>query len=82
MTASDEVQDVSADKSFDAAASWAEPNNIWLETAWMVLEAANDRGDNLTIEACQRIIDDDSGGDLPAQSDLNTILSFLDAHAH
>jgi hypothetical protein len=43
--------------------------------------AAPDRGDNLTIEACQRIIDDDLGGNLPAQSDLNAILGFLDAHS-
>jgi hypothetical protein len=53
-----------------------------VETAWTVLEAANDLGDNPTIEACQRVIDDDSGGDLPAQSDMNIIFGFLDAHAH
>ena len=55
---------------------------IWVETACSVLEAANDLGDDLTIEACQRVIDDDSGGDLPAQSDMNTVFSILDAHAH
>jgi hypothetical protein len=82
MTASEEIQDASVDKSFGAAASWAKPNNIWVETAWTVLEAANDVGDNLTIEACQRVIDDDWGGDLPAQSDMNTIFGFLDSHAH
>jgi hypothetical protein len=82
MTASEEIQGVSVDKSFGAAASSAKPNNVWVETAWTVLEAANDLGDNLTIEACQRVIDDDSGGDLPAQSDMNTIFGFLDAHAH
>jgi hypothetical protein len=82
MTASEEIQDVSVDKSLGAAASSAKPNNVWVETAWTVLEAANDLGDNLTIEACQRVIDDDSGGDLPAQSDMNTIFGFLDAHAH
>jgi hypothetical protein len=36
----------------------------------------------VTIAACQRVIDDDLGGNLPAQSDMNTIFSFLDAHAH
>ena len=50
--------------------------------AWTVLEAANDLGDEVAIEACQRVIDDDSNGDLPAQSDMNTIFGFLDAHAH
>ena len=82
MTAFEEIQVVSVDKSFSAAASWAKPDNIWVETAWTVLEAANDLVDNPTIEACQRVIDDDSGGDLPAQSDMNIIFGFLDAHAH
>jgi hypothetical protein len=36
----------------------------------------------VAIETCQRVIDDDSNGDLPAQSDMNTIFGFLDAHAH
>jgi hypothetical protein len=71
-----------ADTCFGDAASWAAPDNIWVEMAWTVLEAASDLGDDVTIEACQRVIDDGSGGDLPAQSDLNTILGFLDAHAH
>jgi hypothetical protein len=71
-----------ADTCFGDAVSWAAPDNIWVETAWTVLEAASDLGDDVTIEACQRVIDDGSGGDLPAQSDLNTILGFLDAHAH
>jgi hypothetical protein len=50
--------------------------------AWTVLEAANGLGDEIAIEACQRVIDDDLDGDLPAQSDMNTIFGFLDAHAH
>ena len=48
----------------------------------MVLAAANELGDAATIEACQRVVDDDAGGELPAQSDMNTIFGFLDAHAH
>jgi hypothetical protein len=82
MTASEEIQVVCVNKCFGAAASWAKPNNVWVETAWTVLEAANDLGDNLTIEACQRVINDDAGGDLPAQSDMNTIFGFLNAHAN
>jgi hypothetical protein len=82
MTTFGRTRDGSADKSFDVAAIWAKSNNIWVEAAWTVLEAANDLGDDVTIEACQRVIDDDSGGDLPAQSDMNTIFSFLDTHAH
>jgi hypothetical protein len=33
--------------------------NPWAETAWAVLEAADDLGDEIPIEACQRVIDDD-----------------------
>jgi hypothetical protein len=82
MTTSEGTRDVSADKSFGVAESWAKYDNIWVETAWTVLEAANDLGDEVTIEACQHVIDADSGGDPPAQSDMNIIFSFLDAHAH
>jgi hypothetical protein len=47
-----------------------------------VLEAASDAGDEATIEACQRVIDDDKAGELPGQSDLNIVLGFMDAHTH
>ena len=56
--------------------------NPWVETAWVVLEAAEDVGDKFTIEACQRVIDDDFSGKLPGQWDMGTIFSFLDAHMH
>jgi hypothetical protein len=82
MTTSGEVRGVSADRSLGTAAGRAKPDNIWVETAWTVLEAANDLDDEATIEACQRVIDDDSDGELPAQSDMNIILGFLDVHAH
>jgi hypothetical protein len=82
MTTSGEVRGVSADRSFGTAASRATPDNIWVEMAWTVLEAANDLDDEATIEACQRVIDDDSDGELPAQSDMNIILGFFDVHAH
>jgi hypothetical protein len=48
----------------------------------MVLKIASDRGDEVTIDACQRMIDDDCDGGLPAQSDLNTVFMFLDHHVH
>jgi hypothetical protein len=82
MKTSGGIRDVSVGKSFGVAARWAKSDNIWVEAARTVLEAANDLGEDLTIEACQRVIDDDSSGDLPAQSDMNTIFSFLDSHAH
>jgi hypothetical protein len=82
MTIPGEVRGVSTDRSLGIAASRAKPDNIWVETAWTVLEAANDLDDEATIEACQRVIDDDSAGELPAQSDMNIIFGFLDVHAH
>ena len=82
MTTPGEVRGVSADRSFGTAAGRAKPDNIWVETAWTVLEASNDLDDEATIDACQRVIDDDSDGELPAQSDMNIILGFLDVHAH
>ena len=82
MTMPGEVRGVSADRSFGIAASRAKPDNIWVETAWTVLEAANDLDDEATIDACQRVIDDYLDGELPAQSDVNIIFGFLDVHAH
>jgi hypothetical protein len=37
--------------------------------------------DEIAIEACKRIIDGDSNGDLPAQSDMNAMFAFVDADA-
>jgi hypothetical protein len=82
MIAIEGIRDESADRSFGVATAWAKPDNIWVEMAWTVLEAANDLGDEVAIEACQRVIDDDSNGDLPAQSDMNSVFGFLNAHAH
>jgi hypothetical protein len=82
MIAVEGIRDESADRSFGVATAWAKSGNIWVEMAWTVLEAANDLSDEVAIEACQRVIDDDSNGDLPAQSDMNIIFAFLDAHAH
>jgi hypothetical protein len=60
----------------------SKPANPWVETAWAVLEAADDLGDEIAIKACQRVIDDDFDGKLPWHSDMDTIFSFLNAHAH
>jgi hypothetical protein len=36
------------------------------ETAWTVLDAANDLGDIITVDACRRVIDADLRGETPA----------------
>ncbi|MBN8991448.1 MAG: hypothetical protein J0H42_24675 [Rhizobiales bacterium] len=47
------------------------------ETAWAVLEAANDLGDTITVEACRRVIDASLRGDAPATSDMAVVVAFF-----
>ena len=47
------------------------------ETAWTVLDAANDLGDVITIDACRRVIDADLRGETPARSDVAVLTAFF-----
>jgi hypothetical protein len=47
------------------------------ETAWQVLDAANDLGDTATVEACRRVIDADLSGKPPAPSDLEIVVHYF-----
>ena len=47
------------------------------ETVWTVLDAANDLGDTVTVDACRRIIDADLRGETPARSDLAVLTAFF-----
>ena len=47
------------------------------ETAWTVLDAANDLGDTFTVDACRRVIDADLRGEAPARSDLAVLTAFF-----
>ena len=47
------------------------------ETAWTVLDAANDLGDIITIDACRRVIDADLRGETPARSDVAVLTAFF-----
>ena len=47
------------------------------ETAWTVLDAANDLGDILTVDACRRVIDADLRGEAPARSDVAVLSAFF-----
>jgi hypothetical protein len=47
------------------------------DAAWMVLEAANDFGDDTTIEACRRVIDASLSGTPAAQSDLHVVSDYF-----
>ena len=49
------------------------------ETAWTVLDAANDLGDTMTVDACRRVIDADLRGEMPDRSDVAMVSSaFFD----
>ena len=47
------------------------------ETAWTVLDAANDLGDSITVDACRRVIDADLRGEAPARSDVAVLSAFF-----
>ena len=55
----------------------AVPAKPLLDTAWTILEAANDLRDVATVDACRRDIDATLRGGAPAQSDINVILEFF-----
>lgn len=47
------------------------------DIAWTVLDAANDLGDAVTIDACRRVIDANLRGDAPAPSDMAVVVAFF-----
>ena len=47
------------------------------ETAWTVLDAANDLGDSVTVDACRRVIDADLRGEVPDRSDMAVLSAFF-----
>ncbi len=48
-----------------------------LDAAWIVLEAANDLGDEATVDACRRVIDANLNGTPATPSDLHVILNYF-----
>ena len=47
------------------------------DTVWTVLDAANDLGDKMTVDACRRVIDADLRGEAPARSDVAVLSAFF-----
>lgn len=47
------------------------------DVAWSVLDAANDLGDTVTVEACRRVIDANLRGIEPAPSDMALVVAFF-----
>lgn len=52
-------------------------SDIPLDAAWLVLEAANDLGDQATVEICRRVIDAGLNGTAASPSDLHVILDYF-----
>ena len=48
-----------------------------VDTAWSVLDAANDLRDIAVVEACRRVIDAKLRGGVSAQSDMNVVSDFF-----
>jgi hypothetical protein len=48
-----------------------------LDAAWIVLEAANDLGDQATVEVCRRVIDASLNGRSPSPSDINVVIDYF-----
>ena len=51
--------------------------NPLLDTAWTILEAANELRDAATVDACRRVIDATFRGAQPAPSDMSIVLDFF-----
>jgi hypothetical protein len=60
-----------------AAAAAGEQSGSPIDVAWLVLEAANDLGDEPTVEACRRIIDASLNGKPAPQADLTLVTDYF-----
>ena len=60
-----------------AAAASGDQLGSPVDVAWLVLEAANDLGDEPTVEACRRIIDASLNGKPPPQADLTLVTDYF-----
>jgi hypothetical protein len=48
-----------------------------LDAAWIVLEAANDLGDEATVQVCRRVIDASLNGKPAAAYDLHVVSEYF-----
>jgi hypothetical protein len=48
-----------------------------VDAAWIVLEAANDVGDDATVEVCRRVIDASLNGTIASPQDLHIISEYF-----
>ncbi len=62
---------------FGAASGEPKPDASSVDMAWLVLEAANDLGDDAAVAACRRVIDASLNGMLAPQPDLHLVLDYF-----
>jgi hypothetical protein len=75
-SASDGAQELASNPTQEPASQEGqEPSSV--DAAWVVMEAANDFGDQATIDACRRVIDASLNGDLAVQSDVVVINNYF-----
>ncbi|MEK9278125.1 MULTISPECIES: hypothetical protein [unclassified Bradyrhizobium] len=55
----------------------AAPEKASVDAAWLVLEAANDLGDQAAVDACRRVIDAELNGTVAGRSDLDLVLGYF-----
>ncbi|OAF04978.1 hypothetical protein AYJ54_23475 [Bradyrhizobium centrolobii] len=55
----------------------AAPEKASVDAAWLVLEAANDLGDQAAVDACRRVIDAELNGTAAGRSDLDLVLGYF-----
>ncbi|WP_027572513.1 hypothetical protein [Bradyrhizobium sp. WSM1743] len=53
------------------------PEKASVDAAWLVLEAANDLGDQAAIEACRRVIDAELNGTVARSADVDLVLGYF-----
>jgi hypothetical protein len=63
-------------KRLGAVADEPQPEKS-LDAAWIVLEAANDLGDDATVEICRRVIDASLNGTPASPSDMHVVLEYF-----
>jgi hypothetical protein len=47
------------------------------DTAWIVLEAANDLGDHATVDVCRRVIDANLNGRPASPFDMEIVIEYF-----
>jgi hypothetical protein len=65
-----------ARKTFGAVSDEPRPE-IPMDAAWIVLEAANDLGDEATVAICRRVIDANLNGAPASPLDLHVITEYF-----